>query len=209
MLQLQEKEEFLTFPQTDVDCLCSKDPKLAEAITQIGPIKRKVIPDPFTGLLHAILSQQISSKARDSIWQKLLSAYAPISATGFACLAPEQLRICGISNRKAQYMLGVANAFASGAIDSKKLEAMGDNELVMRLKELPGIGKWTAEMLLIFTFKRPNILSFDDLGIRRAICKLYEFKTFTFNRYVDCFRRYSPTATLASLYLWEYAAIAK
>jgi len=200
-----QPDVFFSFSNKDMAILAARDPKLAEVIARTGPIKRRIYPEPFTGLLRSILSQQISSKARDSIWQRLLDAFAPISAADFTKLTPEQLRTCGISRRKSQYMLGIASAFAKKELVSEKLAKMGDNELIAQLTGLPGIGKWTAEMLLIFTFRRKNILSYNDLGIQNGLRLLHGHKTISMNIYMDYCRKYSPLCTLASFYLWEIA----
>lgn len=205
ILEKELPDAWLEFTKEELDYLCKKDPVLAKVVETKGNIKRRRIPEPFTGLLHAIVSQQISNKARDAIWQKMVSALAPISAADFARLSTDDLRQCGIANRKARYMLGIARAFADEELTSPMLYEMGENETISCLTRFPGIGRWTAEMMLIFTFGNPNILSEKDLGLQKAICHLYGYKTFTQNRYFDHVRKYTPFATLASFYLWEVA----
>lgn len=198
-------ESHFSFSQRNVDLLCQRDPVLGRVIAQTGPIKRRVYPDPFTGLLRSILSQQISGKARDAIWHKLVQTFAPVSAKDFARLKPQDLRPCGISERKAHYMLGVAAGFATGKLDARLIDQMEEKEAIAHLTSFPGIGKWTAEMLLIFTFRRRNILSQNDLGIRKALCQLYGYERLTRSLYLQHQKVYSPIATLASFYLWEFA----
>lgn len=207
ILPMKLPDIFLEFPQEALDQLSSRDSVLGAAIKRIGTVRRRICPDPFTGLVRAVLSQQISSTARDAIWQKLIARFAPIHAKDFAQLNQDALRSCGISQRKAQYLLGIAAAFANGELTVQSLAAMTDGAMIERLAALPGIGRWTAEMLLIFTFQRPNILSFSDGGIRRAICELYDCDSLTKTRYNGLVGLYSPYCTLASFYLWEVVKV--
>lgn len=204
LIQARLSETFLEFPQEAQAALASRDRALAKVIARAGSLRRRIYPDPFTGLARSILSQQISSKARDAIWQRLAQKFAPIHARDFAKLDLEEIAACGVSRRKAQCLLGIAAAFAAGELDAEKLAAMDDEEMINKLAALPGIGRWTAEMLLIFTFQRPNVLSFTDGGLRRAIRKLYGYDL-TRARHNELCQLYSPYCTLASFYLWEVA----
>lgn len=199
-------ERFFSYNQEDLAGLMARDRELAKTIETIGPIKRRIYPDPFSALLRAIIGQQISSKAQDAIWSRFLDMFKPLNARKIAAVEPERLKTCGTSLRKAKYMQGIAKAFASGLLDSAQMANMEDDRLASLLTQLPGVGKWTAEMLLIFTFQRPNVLSFGDLAIRRGMMRLYGHETITpeiFKMHKQC---YSPNATLAGMYLWEVAS---
>lgn len=196
-------DDLLVCGEREIACLAKKDKALGRFMTLAGPISRTIIPDPFQGLVHAIIGQQISGKAHASVWNRFLQSFDLRDAAKIASLEPEQLRLCGISGRKAGYILGIARAFASGAMAG--LESLADDDLAHKLVQMPGVGQWTAEMLLIFTFKRPNVISFGDFGIRRGLRMLYRHREITpqmFDRYR---KRYQPFATVASLYLWELA----
>lgn len=192
-------------PPAALACLARKDKKMAEAMKIIGHIKRKAHSTPLRGLLHAIVGQQISGKAQDSIWARFESAFPGVDAAAIASAPLESIKACGVSQRKASYMKNVAGLFATGALSHESLKAMTDEDLRQCLVQLKGIGPWTAEMLLIFTFQRHNILSYGDLAIQRGLRMLYRHKNISpqlFNRY---YKRYSPWATTASFYLWEIA----
>lgn len=110
---------------------------------------------------------------------------------------------CGMSMRKAGYIKAAAQAVHSGALDLAALRQMPDDEVIKHLSALPGIGVWTAEMLLIFSLGRKDVLSFGDLAIRRGICRLYGHKELSRERFERYRKRYSPYGSIASLYLWE------
>lgn len=185
--------------------LASRDRTLGEAIEKIGPIKRRVWPDSLAALIRAIIGQQISGAAQDSIWSRFQEKAGGLSAGEIAQLPLEDLRGLGISQRKAGYIQAIAKGYADGRISHARLEKMPDDELVACLTEYPGIGKWTAEMLLIFTFQRPNALSFGDLAIRRGMIALYGHERVTREIFLKHYRDYSPCATIAGFYLWEIA----
>src|SRR5699024_5108377 len=109
----------------------------------------------------------------------------------------------GMSKRKGEYIKGIAESVIRKEIDFKMFKKLPDKEVISKLTQLKGIGEWTAEMLLIHSLQRPNIISYHDLAIRRGMKKLYKMEELpkkTFNRYKE---NYHPYATIASLYLWE------
>lgn len=197
--------QYFIIDQSGLDYLASHDERLGALIAKTGPINRRIYPDPFTGLIRAITGQQISGKAHDAIWTRLVSSHAPFEPAKIASLPINELQTCGISKNKAEYLAHIAKFFESGELNSASLAAMDDNTLLDTLTRLRGVGRWTAEMTLIFTFQRPDVLSFDDLGIRRGMCRLYGYENLT--RQVFCQHRqtYAPYATLAGMYLWEAA----
>jgi len=122
-----------------------------------------------------------------------------------AALPAEAIRDCGASGRKAQYILEAARQFAEGRLDPAALASLPDEAVCAQLQTLPGVGRWTAEMLLLFSLQRPDVLSFGDFGIRRGLRMLYRHRELTpalFQRYR---RRFSPYGSTASLYLWAVA----
>lgn len=189
-----------------IDLLKSRDAALGAVINRIGLIRRQVWPDLFTGFMRTISGQQISSKAHVSVWQKFTSAYGEPDPGKIAVLNPEDLRDCGISRQKAAYMIAIAREFANGNLNQGELAARESETLRKELKKYPGIGDWTVDMLLIFTFQRKNQLSFGDLALKRGMRILYGHKEITREIFDDHYRAYSPYATIAGFYLWEVAA---
>src|SRR5690606_8184735 len=125
-----------------------------------------------------------------------------MNAEALLAAGAENLQRCGTSMRKVQYMLGVAEAVQSGKLDLSAIAAMDDVQVIQTLTDLKGIGIWTAEMLMIFSLGRPDVLSWGDLAIQRGMMRLYNHKALPRDRFERYRRRYSPYGSNASLYLW-------
>jgi DNA-3-methyladenine glycosylase II len=193
------------YGKTEIDHLKRKDKKLAAAIDRIGTIECEVIPDLFSALINNIVGQQISSAASATVWGRMKERFGEITPERLDSASLEEVQQCGLSFRKAGYIKDASRAVAEGELDLSKLWALPDVEVIRRLSSLKGVGEWTAEMLLIFSMERPDVVSKGDLAIRRGMMTLYGRKTLdveTFRRYA---RRYSPFGSTASLYLWEIA----
>lgn len=186
-----------------LEYLKKKDVKLKAIIEQIGPIQRGINPDLFESLISSIVAQQISGKAFETVYGRLQSK-TPITPDGIRSLAPEEIQSCGMSMKKVSYIQGAATYFKT--TDIEILKSMSDEALIEHLVALKGIGRWTAEMLLIFSLNRMNILSKKDLAIRRGISMLYHHKVVTDALLDKYHKRYAPYASLASLYLWEISS---
>ena len=195
--------EIFKYGQLEMDFLKKKDKKLGAAIEKIGIIERAIIPDLFSALINSIVAQQISSKAAITVWNRLQENLGAVTPENINTAALESIQQCGLSMRKAVYIKGIAEAVIIGSLNLSELYSLPDSEVINRLILLNGIGKWTAEMLLIFSMERPDVVSWGDLAIQRGMMKLYGLKALTkehFDRYA---KRYSPYGSVASLYLWE------
>lgn len=185
------------------DHLKKRDRKLGAAIDEIGMIERTVTPDLFSALVASIASQQVSAKAAETVFSRMEERFGAITPGRIRDAGLEDLRQCGMSVRKAGYIKGIGDAVSSGHFDLDGLFTRPDDEVISRLVALNGVGRWTAEMLLIFSMERQDVLSWGDLAIRRGMMRLYgreEIDRAVFERYR---RRYSPYGSVASLYLWE------
>lgn len=196
---------FFNYGSEQTGWLCECDPILASAIQRIGSIRRSIHPDAFQALLWAVAGQQISAGAQASIWARFTAKFGVPEPERLAAADPIALRECGLSLKKCGYIIGIARAFAEGRFSHAGLASMADKELAEALRVLPGVGAWTAEMLLIFTFQRPDVLSYGDLAIKRGICRLYGCTGLSKPFFERLRKRYSPYATVASLYLWQVA----
>ncbi len=198
----------MEFPygERELDHLRSRDPRLGAAIDRIGHISREVEPDLFSSVIHHIVGQQISMAAQATIWRRFQEELgSPVTPDAVLTMDREQLRGLGVSLRKADYILDFAGKTASGSFDIQALETMEDRQVLETLCSLRGIGPWTAEMLMIFSLQRPDIVSFGDLAILRGMRMLYRHKTVSRRQFDLHCRRYSPYGTTASLYLWAIA----
>lgn len=198
--------EIFKYGQDEIDYLRKKDKKLAEAIDRIGIIEREVTTDLFTALVKSIVSQQISSKAARTIWNRLLVLLGEITPYKIANASSEQVQKCGITMKKANYIKDIGNAVMQGKLDINEIAELPDEEICMRLSALNGIGVWTAEMLMIFSMQRPNVVSWGDLAIRRGMMILYHHRKLDKAKFDKYKKRYSPYGSVASLYLWEIAS---
>ena len=183
--------------------LKKRDKKLGAAIDEIGRIERAVTPDLFSALVASVAGQQISAKAAETVWRRMEERFGSITPAAIASAAREEIQQCGMSMRKAGYIKGIGDAVAGGSLDLTVLHDLPDEAVIARLVALNGVGVWTAEMLLIFSMERPDVVSRGDLAIRRGMMRLYGRETIdraAFDRYRT---RYSPYGSVASLYLWE------
>lgn len=194
------------YGKAETEYLISRDQVLGTAIQRIGHIERAVIPELFAALINSIAGQQISGKALATVWARLCERLGEITPETVLAAGEEGLRACGLSGRKAGYMLAAARAVQDGTLPIHSLVDKSDEEIIKTLTALPGVGRWTAEMLLIFSLERPDVLAFDDFGIRKGLCRLYGLEELTRAQFEQYRARYSPYATVAGLYLWEIAA---
>lgn len=198
-------EQYFLYGEKEVAYLKSRDKRLAEVIDKVGMVKRRVIPDLFAALVHSIVGQQISTKAHETIWRKMVSALGEVTPETVLNLSPEELRAFGISFRKVDYIRAAARKIASGEFNVRELRTMSDADVCARLSELDGIGAWSAEMLMLFSMRRANVLSYGDFAIRRGLRMVHHHRKIGRKLFEKYRRRYSPYCSVASLYLWAAA----
>ncbi|HVJ48838.1 DNA-3-methyladenine glycosylase [Desulfitobacterium sp.] len=195
--------QYFEYGQMEIDYLKRKDKKLGAAIERIGMIQREVTPDPFTALISSVVSQQISKKAAATVWQRLSTLLGSITPESIAQVDLAAVQGCGMSERKAGYIKGIADAVIIDTIDFKTLHTLPNEEIIKKLSSFNGVGVWTAEMLLIFSLCRPDVVSYKDLAICRGMMNLYGLKELPKEKFERYRKRYSPYGSVASLYLWE------
>ena len=162
-------------------------------------------PDLFDALMHAIVGQQIATKAQQTVWGRLVQALGEVTPATVDSMDTESLQRLGLSFRKVGYMKGAARKVLLGELDVEALRHMDDASVSAALCRLDGVGVWTAEMLMLFSLQRPNVLSFGDLAIIRGLRMIYRHKTVDRKRFEAYRRRFSPYGSVASLYLWAVA----
>jgi DNA-3-methyladenine glycosylase II len=184
--------------------LARSDPVLARIIRDHPRITLECRGEPFHTLARSIVGQQISVKAAASIWARVL-ALAPRMIPGEIADAKHgSLVACGLSQRKAEYLAGLARHFVDGSLHALAWHAMEDEAVIAELVQVRGIGRWTAEMFLMFNLLRPDVLPLDDLGLQRAI-RLHYFKgrsvsPRTMRRVASA---WAPWRSVATWYLWR------
>lgn len=196
---------YFLYGQKEIDYLKMADKQLAEVIDRVGFIKREVNPDLFSALVHTIIGQQISTKAHQTIWERMMADVGNITPEAIGTCTVEKIQKYGLSFRKAGYIHSTAQKILSGNFDIDALHHLSDADVCAELIKLNGVGVWTAEMLMLFSMQRPNILSFGDLAIQRGLRMVYQHERIDKEIFNSYFKRYSPFASVASLYLWAVA----
>lgn len=188
--------------------LARRDPVIAAIITRQGPcgLARSQRSDSFMTLVKAIVNQQLSTKAAATIYGRLLGLFPAgrtPAAAEVAAVPRARLRNVGLSRAKADYVRDLAAKVATGAVRLDTLDSFSDEQVIDTLIEIKGIGRWSAEMLLIFHLGRPDVLPVGDLGIARAIQKAYRLrKPPTPARMFTIAEPWRPYRSVASWYLW-------
>lgn len=198
---------FFQYGQKEIDYLKKKDKKLGAAIERIGMIERETKPDVFMAIVDSIISQQISSKAADTVLERLFGLLGSITADKIAATEMSRIQQCGMTMKKAAYIKNVAEKVLADELDLDELRALPDAEVIRKLVKLDGIGVWTAEMLLLFSLGRPDVVSYGDLAIRRGMMNLYGLQVLSKVQFERYRKRYSPYGSVASLYLWRMAVM--
>ncbi len=193
------------YGQTELTYLTQRDYQLGIAIANIGMIEREVIPDLFTALIRSIVAQQISNKAAETVWQRLCTKLTVINPDSIANTDLTDIQQCGLSTRKASYIKNIGDKTVCGELDFLSLSHLPNDEFIKTLSALQGVGVWTAEMLLIFSLCRPDVVSWGDLAIRRGMMKLYGLSELTKAQFSHYRHNYSPYGSVASLYLWAWS----
>ena len=193
---------YFRYGTEETEYLKKKDPKLGEIIERIGHIDREIDPDLFSSVIHQIVGQQISTKAQETIWNRIQEQLGEVNANTVLNAGADKLQSFGISFRKADYILDFAKKVQEGEFDLEAIWEKSDEEVIRELSALRGIGVWTAEMLLLFCMERQNVLSYDDLAIQRGLRMVYHHRKIEKKLFEKYRRRYSPYGSVASLYLW-------
>ena len=197
---------YFAYGDKELNYLKKKDKRLAAVIEKAGYIRRELFPDIFVSLVNSIAGQQISRKAKASVWQRFVTLLGgQVTPQAIEAVTEDELRACGLSGRKAVYIKRLAAKVLGGELDFASLAQMSDEEVCAELTKLDGIGKWTAEMQLIFSLGRANILSGGDVAIQNGLKLLYGHKKITPALVAKYHKRYSPYASVASFYLWALA----
>ena len=193
---------YFKYGEKEISYLKNKDKKLAEVIEKVGFIERDTEPELFSALVHHIVGQQISTKAQATIWERMKNSLGAVTPETILNAGADEIRSFGISLRKVEYIRDFARKVHMGEFDIDAAEKMDDDELIKYLTSLKGVGVWTAEMILLFSLERPNVLSFDDLGIQRGLRMVYHHRKIDKKLFEKYRKRYSPYCSVASLYLW-------
>lgn len=207
---MSDQAEGRTAPKEAVSHLMEADPVMANLIMKVGALEYRIQPDLWQSMVGAIVGQQLSTSAARTIRGRV----EQLGGSGFPTpgemleMDEETLRGCGLSRAKLSYVRDLAGRFHDGQIDPERIATLGDEEVIEELTQVKGIGRWTAEMVLLFSLGRPDVLAVDDLGIRNAVQRAYGLDDRPDRRTLQIIgASWSPWRSFASLYLWRSLAL--
>lgn len=184
--------------------LMKRDRIMRKLIPQFGDLYLVGHDDSFTTLTRSILAQQISAKSASLLWQKFLEVCPKVTPIQVINAGTEKLAACGLSKRKTEYILDLAEHFNEKRLHVDKWAEMSDDEVIAELMQIRGIGRWTAEMFLIFNLLRPNILPLDDPSLLQGISLNYfSGEPVSRSDIREVAANWEPWRTVATWYLWR------
>lgn len=184
--------------------LMKRDRIMRKLIPKFGDLHLTGRGDPFTTLARSIVGQQISTKAADSVWQRFLEVCPQCTPAQVLKSGDEKLASCGLSRRKAEYIRDLAQHFKDKKVHVTDWSNMDDEAVIAELIQIRGIGRWTAEMFLIFNLRRPNVLPLDDLGLLKGISANYfSGEPVSRSDAREVAANWEPWRTVATWYMWR------
>jgi len=184
--------------------LARRDPVMGAIMRRHPGVHLVSRGDPFLTLARAIVGQQISVKAAQSVWSKILVCVSDVTPEAILSKNRKELRLCGLSDRKVEYIADLAQHFADGRIHVHRWPDMDDEAIIAELVEVRGIGRWTAEMFLMFSLLRPDVFPLDDLGVQKGIRLAYfRGRKVAAKTMLKLGETWRPWRSVASWYLWR------
>ena len=182
--------------------LSRKDDVLHEIISEFDDLELVSRGDLFYTLIRSVIGQQISVKAASTVWSRFCERIGDIEPKNILLADIEELRSCGLSQRKAEYVIGISESWSD--YDSIEWKEMSDEEIIQELIKLRGVGKWTAEMILIFTMLRPDVFPIGDIGMIRGIEKSYNSgERMSVEELYAISEKWKPWRTVACCFMWR------
>jgi len=188
-----------------VNHLKKSDPILRAIIERVGPFRMEFGPPEFHSLAESILYQQLNGKAAATIFQRFTGlAGDPLTPEGILKLTDEELRSVGLSKQKSAYLRDLSEKTAAGLLDFARLADLPDQEVIQHLTQVKGVGVWTAQMFLMFTLKRPDVLPTGDYGVQAAMKKHYNKRKLPKPHIMEKIAKpWAPYRSVACWYLWK------
>jgi len=181
-----------------------KDRVMKRLIPQFGDVSLESRGDPFVTLARSIVGQQISVKAAQTVWNRFVALPEKMTPTHVLHLPIDAMRAAGLSARKVEYMVDLAQHFENGTLHTTQWHSMSDDEIITELVAIRGIGRWTAEMFLIFHLMRPNVLPLDDVGLINGIRHNYfSGEAVSRSEVREVAAAWTPFCTVATWYFWR------
>ncbi len=182
-----------------------KDPKLAKIIKYVGSYEISLMKNPYESLVEAIITQQLSGKAAESISKRFRKLFARFPKPADVIKMPDsRLRSAGLSGMKVKYIKDLSEKIESKELKIRSLKNMADEEVIIQLTQVKGVGRWTAEMFLIFSLGRLDVLPVGDLGLKKGIQRMYSMPDLPEkDKIEDLAEKWRPYRTVATWYIWK------
>ena len=186
------------------DHLMKKDRVMRRLVPKFIGASIETRGEPFVTLARSVVGQQISVKAAQSVWDRFSALMKTVNPRAVSKLTVEEMRAAGLSGRKVEYIKDLADYFQTGKVSVKQWDAMEDEAIIAELIAIRGIGRWTAEMFLMFYLRRPDVLPLDDVGLLNGISKLYfSDEPVSRSEVRDLARAWEPYRSVATWYIWR------
>lgn len=186
------------------DHLMKKDRVMRRLVPKFIGASIETRGEPFVTLARSVVGQQISVKAAQSVWDRFSALMNTVNPRAVSKLTVEDMRAAGLSGRKVEYIKDLADYFQTGKVSVKQWDAMEDEAIIAELIAIRGIGRWTAEMFLMFYLRRPDVLPLDDVGLLNGISKLYfSDEPVSRSEVRDLARAWEPYRSVATWYIWR------
>ena len=186
------------------DHLMKKDRVMRRLVPKFIGAAIETRGEPFVTLARSVVGQQISVKAAQSVWDRFSALMKTVNPRAVSKLTVEDMRAAGLSGRKVEYIKDLADYFQTGKVSVKQWDAMEDEAIIAELIAIRGVGRWTAEMFLMFYLRRPDVLPLDDVGLLNGISKLYfSDEPVSRSEVRDLARAWEPYRSVATWYIWR------
>jgi 3-methyladenine DNA glycosylase/8-oxoguanine DNA glycosylase len=196
-------EDSITVTQEAIEYLCKQDGVLGAFIKKTGPLSRGTLEDPYLSTLDCIMAQQVSGKAAQSIANKVFARFPNGDPQAIVDAEIDEMRTLGLSGSKVAYLKNVAQTKLDGSIKWDTLQFLSTQDIMDVMLPIKGVGLWTVQMVLIFSLKKMDVMSYDDLAIRRGVMRLYHLEKVSKEFFAELYQKTAPYQTYASFYLWE------
>ena len=194
----------IRYGSAEMEYISDQHPVMSALVDHYGKLEMGRISDVYLSLVLHIISQMLANSVSDVLIKRFLDLVGDVNPENVLAVSIDEIRKCGISRKKAEYIIELSRSVQEGKYDFSLLEKMSDDEAIKYLMQLKGVGKWTAEMIIEFTMGRLDVFSYDDVALQNGIKKAHGFKTLSKLRFERLRKKYSPYCSVASVYYYAY-----
>ncbi|WP_367566609.1 DNA-3-methyladenine glycosylase [Lacrimispora sp.] len=192
----------IKYSQKEMEYISQKSDVMKDLVSHFGYMEKGMPGDVFSSLVMHIIGQMLSNRVAEVLSQRFLHIVGDMTPGHVLAVDIDAIKQCGISKRKAEYIMALAQEVTESKYDFSLLENMSDEEVIKYLMQIKGVGRWTAEMIAEFTMGRLDIFSYDDVALQNGIMKAHGFKTLSRQRFEGLRKKYTPYCSVASLYYY-------